>query len=41
MEKTFPFDNHKKSEVEGCPKRKKPHDDFETDLRMFLHTIVK
>ena len=39
MGKTFPFDNHTKSEVEGCPKRKKPHSDFDTHFRMFLHIL--
>ena len=39
MGKTFLFDNHKKSEVEGCPKRKKTHSDFDTHFRMFLHIL--
>ena len=39
MRETFLFDNHKKSEVEGCPKRKKPHSDFDTHFRMFLHIL--
>ena len=39
MGETFLFDNHKKSEVEGCPKRKKPHSDFDTHFRMFLHIL--
>ena len=39
MEKTVLFDNHKKHEVEGWPKRKKPHNDFDTHFRMFLRIL--
>ena len=39
MEKVVLFDNHKKSEVQGCPKRKKPHRDFDAHFRMFLRIL--
>ena len=40
MGKTIIFDNHKKFEVEGWSKRKKPHGDFNTCFWMFLHILI-